>query len=627
MLQTLIKKLCIYFTGIFILVTCTACGVNTPSYTVKEYLNDLAIKSGLNDTEDIGRNIESLVNWKIIDGKNINLDDKVDYGFLCDTLGRFLQLDQDSYTYFKTNNYINEKTSRDDLVNKEEAHHLIDRVIEEINNIKINKTYAYEYRKELKDNLKQYQVGDLIIEDNTYKIITEVEGDNYSCQDAKFEEVFSYFEIEDSYEIDFTDALIIPYYEDEIIYQNLNYNLLSSNNHVFHKDGFRVSYTVNASGVHVHVSKDIEGLNVYLDLDVNNIKPTIKWKYEDNDLKNCFFKVDMNTTEKLGVSDGRYGNYYLNFKDLDASSFAKMYKSIVKPVKDQGDISIPICKIKTPIPNVPTANICLDLLIKLYASGKAEIVIYNQHQVGFETKDGNVRFIKERSDDFDFIINATSKAAAGINVSLEAATYSLADIELDTGLKAQVKSTIHLYDEDGKMNSYNDDATYSALQDISKENENVKICGDLSLHWLMDLNINSSKTQLSRLGLSKSYHVLDDDNQVFNNLHHLENGHFVEKCTRKDKSVIKTMDKVESHKIVLESYAEVLNLNESYQIVVKALPAEYLEKDLIYQSMDNSIATVNNGLIKPISPGSVKIEVKTKDDKYKAYVNILVSTG
>ncbi len=88
-----------------------------------------------------------------------------------------------------------------------------------------------------------------------------------------------------------------------------------------------------------------------------------------------------------------------------------------------------------------------------------------------------------------------------------------------------------------------------------------------------------------------------------------------------------TMEQVTSTRIVLDSYAEVLKENETYSIAVKALPEGYKLSDLIYSSEDAGIATVSAGQIKAIKPGSVKICVSTSDGKYKAYVNILVSTG
>ena len=211
-------------------------------------------------------------------------------------------------------------------------------------------------------------------------------------------------------------------------------------------------------------------------------------------------------------------------------------------------------------------------------------------------------------------------------MNLEAATFRIADVELDGGVRALVKSTLHLYDENGDVQSESSAYALSTLQELSDGNPDVKVCGDLSLYYLLDLIINTSKTQMARYGFSKTYSILDEDNQIFNNLSHIEDGHFVKKCTRNSRPIITTMDEVKSTRIVLNSYAEVLKNDEVFQIEVLSVPEGYQKDELVYSSLDTSIATVSNGLIKPVSPGSTKIQVHTRDDKYITYVNVLVST-
>ena len=86
------------------------------------------------------------------------------------------------------------------------------------------------------------------------------------------------------------------------------------------------------------------------------------------------------------------------------------------------------------------------------------------------------------------------------------------------------------------------------------------------------------------------------------------------------------MEEVKSTRIVLNSYAEVLKQNETFQIEILGLPEGYKESDLRYSSTDTGIAAVENGLIRPVSPGSARINISTSDGKYSSYVNILVST-
>ena len=111
-----------------------------------------------------------------------------------------------------------------------------------------------------------------------------------------------------------------------------------------------------------------------------------------------------------------------------------LLESLIDPVSDKIDTSIPICRIKTPIPNIPAADLCLDVLLKIAASGKIELLISNSFELGFETKNGQVRYINDHSSNVDTIIQASGKAAMGLNVALEALSCRLADMELDGGI-------------------------------------------------------------------------------------------------------------------------------------------------------------------------------------------------
>ena len=62
-------------------------------------------------------------------------------------------------------------------------------------------------------------------------------------------------------------------------------------------------------------------------------------------------------------------------------------------------------------------------------------------------------------------------------------------------------------------------------------------------------------------------------------------------------------------------------------INIKGLPSGYTQSDVVLKSEDESVATISGFKVKAIKPGSTRIVVSTKDDKYKSYINILVSTG
>lgn len=628
-----IKKVIVCLVSVFMLVTCTSCKAEKP-YMVSEYLNYLSNSSGIDNSFNIESNFNSLEKWGVVIDSDIKyINDELNYAFLSKTICNLIEEKGNPLGILKSKGWINKSVSAVKKVNKGWAQSVVDKAVNYINNKTFESKYEYRYRNTIKNINDELYINDVIYDDssNSYKVVCNIDENDVEYRDAEFEDVFSYLDIEDSFTLDLSNSEVIPLQKEEIdtSYINNKFTLLASKNHVFNKDGFRISYSINSSGLDVHVSKKVDKLTIYGDASINSIKPSFKWTYDSGDLKNCYFNIKMNTTSSLGVTIGKYGNYYLKFKDLDSSSFINKVKSMFVPKADEIEAEIPICQIKTPIPSIPFEYINMTVGIKLYASGKAEIVIYNSHNIGFETKNGNIRYFWEHNDDFDGIIRASAKSAIALNVGLDATEFRLCDIELDGGLKSEVSSTIHLYDTDFNKSEVKSDIEYSTLEDISKDNPYVKVCGDVSLYWLLDLLCNTSKSVLYKMGFSKTFHILDDNNQVFGNLHHIENGQFVKSCTRKGSTAIKnnSFNVSVSSKIVLNTTAEVLLKGETFNIEVVSLPENYALKDIKYISSDTSVAIVENGIIKAIKPGSSKINVHTSDGKYNTYINILVSTS
>lgn len=622
------KRIRTCFVCFLLLITCTACKASS-TYKIADYINDLAIISGIGENSDTNENYIRLRDWGIVDNDVLHkFNEPVNYYFLCESISKLIEEENDYLIVIKNLGWIDINIDGNSLVDKDEAQKIIAKAIEYKNNIRIESIYDYEYKNDIKAIDDDVNEGDIIYYDG-FKVVENIGDNNIEYRDAQFDEVYEKLEIADSFELNFDEVEIIPYGSEEVTnYVNSSYNLLASNkNHVYYTDGFRISYSFNSSGISIHVSKDVNKVNLFCDLIVNKIKPSFKWTYEEGDLKNCYMKVSFDTTEHIGASIGRYGRYYLDFQELDASSFNNLLNSVVKKEDDEVEATVKICQIKTPIPNVPLAYFNIDILIKLYVSGKVELACYNSHELGFEMKNGVFRAINNNKHDIDAIASASGKAALGLNFNLEALDFRLMDIELDGGIRSEVKTTMHLYDEDGNSDEINSDIAYATVEEISKNNNNVKVCGDVSLHWLFDIYLNTPQTKMYKMGFSKKYSILDDDNQIFGNMHHIEDGLFVEKCTRKNNKNISTgtpLPTLTLNKIVLDSYAEVLDINETYDISVLNLPEGYSKTQLVYYSEDSNIASVLKNTIIANAPGVTKIKVCTSDNKYEALINILV---
>ena len=614
------------------IVTCTSCKADE-TYLVKDYLHYLANKSGINNNDNINDSVNSLQSWNVItNSDSASFDSELDYAFLAKTICKLINENGNPLDVIKEKNWINKDVSEKNKVSKQTAEDVVDKAVYIINNRKFDPTCDFKYRSEIKNKDDELRINDIVYdEDNKqYLKVKSIKVDDIEFEDADIEEVFSYIDIANSYEVDFSEAEVIPLNDEEkSSYVNNMFNLLASKNHVFSTNGFRVSYTLSSSGISVHVSKDIDKTNVYADATIKSIKPTFKWTYKSGDVKNCYFNIKLDTTTSLGASIGKYGNYYLKLKDLDSSNFMSAIKSIIVPKTDEIEAIIPICQIKTPIPNVPFADLNMTLGIKIYVSGKVELIMYNSSNIGFEIKNGVSRFFFEHNDDLDNITRASAKVALALNIGLDASKYRLCDIELDGGVKSELKTTLHLYDSDFNETTQNTNLDYSSLLDLARENPYVKVCGDVSLYWMLDLICNTSKSYMYKWGFTKTFNILDENNQVFGNLHHIEDGQFVKKCTRKTNTAIanQSIDINTSNKIILNTYAEVLTIGDRFSIEVISLPEGYSSTDIRYTSSDNDIVTVSNGTIVPIKAGSTKINVHTSDNKYNSYINILVSTG
>ena len=86
--RILIKKISVCLAGLFITFAFTACKAETPYY-VREYLNDLALKSGIGQGKDHEEDYKRLILWEVIEEDDLLLlDKKTDYEFKIDTTNR-----------------------------------------------------------------------------------------------------------------------------------------------------------------------------------------------------------------------------------------------------------------------------------------------------------------------------------------------------------------------------------------------------------------------------------------------------------------------------------------------------------------------------------------------------------
>lgn len=361
---------------------------------------------------------------------------------------------------------------------------------------------------------------------------------------------------------------------------------------------------------------------------MSNIKPSYKWDYKQGRINEAYFKIDYKLSGEIGASKSKRKSLKLDLSNNNKESLLSSITSALSARSKDVDATIKICSIKTPIPSLPLVFFNIDVIARMYINGKVDIVLSMDNTSGFEVKNNSFRLINDGKQDIDFNVEASARAVAGLNFNIEAANFRLMDLEITGGAKASIKPILHIYDNNGEMSSNTIDLDYSELQEVVDENDNIKLCADLSLNWVLDIDINTSKTLLYKLGLSRSKEILNKNNQILGNMTHFENGHFVKSCTRKARSKsIKEKEELKIEKILLERYSIALNKGKTIEIPLKGLPNGYTNDDLIFCIEKADIAEVNNMLIIGKNVGSTKIDIKTKDEKYTASINVLVSTG
>ncbi|MPM82973.1 hypothetical protein SDC9_130036 [bioreactor metagenome] len=225
-------------------------------------------------------------------------------------------------------------------------------------------------------------------------------------------------------------------------------------------------------------------------------------------------------------------------------------------------------------------------------------------------------------------MKASANSTLGFTTSLKAANIHLIDIGIKGGIDGSVATTVHLYDKNGEITTTKINAPLDIVDESTITRDDVKVCGDIKANLLLDITVNSKNTLASKLGLSKTWNVLNNSNAsiIPSKRTHLENWQFLERCTRLKRKKQHEKEIITADKIVLERVNYLIKIDESKLITIKGLPTEYSNSDLIYETINPEICSIaTNGEVKGIQKGSCTISIKTNDNKYSTLCHVLVS--
>lgn len=368
--------------------------------------------------------------------------------------------------------------------------------------------------------------------------------------------------------------------------------------------------------------------NLYFEFVIEDFNPSFSFKGNLNSIDRAWLKMDLKSTVSAGIKKGEYKQLILDANKFNSDDWLTSLKQAWTFQSASVDTILPIGKILIPIENFPGFVAVLDLKIKLDVEGKVELLYSVEHEFGFEIKNNQLRKINDCSKDLDGIFEASCGVAASLLCGLNFGNLRLIDAAIDLGIQSEVKSTIHLFEDGISINE--EDIPYDVLEDLSLNQDNISVCGDLAAYWTGTLNFNSYESAAYKLGITYQHDFLDKNNAALFNgsVKHIENLQFVEKCTKQDLLPTLPTISVTEDRIILISYSCIVNKNESISLGIRGLPKGYKKSDLCFVSEDTSIAQVNQqGVVRGIHAGSTNVIISIKDTEFQVKCNILVRSS
>lgn len=547
-----------------------------------------------------------------------------------------------------------------DIMDRDEAENCLDQVVSRINHRTVEKNtmeidwgdgeehQLIEYRptefdeetmKAVIDPDVPLSAGDLIkwddgMDSRFYKVAS-VEGSEAQLEEFDLFSDLESFHIEGHTELDYSQAEIYDG-NGNLMKEGPTGNVVSDHIHLMasqttalksniggfdvsvkHSDG---SYTFEA------VRKFSDSLKAYASLKLNGFKADYNLSGWVNGFKDSFFICDFTTTETIGANYDEKMNLAGDFSKLDNDQFFASLKNFMQKKENAQEAEIKVASIKIPVSSVPMADVFVDVLLKIKTTGKAEFVLSQNHEIGFEYADGGLRRISEHDNKADCLIKADCSAAGSIKASVRVAGKDFVDAAVTAGAKASVKTTVHAYDSDGKMSSAEVDAPADVADDLAAAAPDVTVCADAKGNWLLEFEVNSAKTLAHKFGMTYKAAILDEKNApIFPGGVHFENWQAVAACTKKDREKHEKLDEIEAKEMIrLGSYSLIVPAGEARKLEITGLPEGVSAEDLVITSDNPAVAYVSGLGVYGVAGGSAIITITAPDGVTSISCSVIV---
>ena len=544
-----------------------------------------------------------------------------------------------------------------DQISKEEAFGYLAQVIDIVNNRKFTDTQTTVQLKDdvqfADDEPKQFDEegltalfesdssirnGMYIVYDDTYYRVVNCEYTNQgiltTLEQVNMEDVIEQFDIQGGTDLEFNHAKIVDgngNVVQEGTEQSHSLSLMSTSliNHTFEINGFRIALKGTTSSLHAEVSKQLQvGGLLYANAALDNLHIQYKWDKDEDRIQYGYLKADFTTSENVSLRNGMYKELYGDFSKLNPKDFISTVQNIFQTKQEVIKDTITLCMVKIPMPNAPMVSVVMKLNLNIYATGKAELSFVQNHVLGCEIRNGNMRIISDHSKKATASIRAETGITVGTNLALHAFNQNIMDAEIDAGAKGYFHTKTYLYNEEGKAEPFDIDVQPDLVEELSEGNPDIKVCTELNAYWLCNLKLNSSNSLAGRFGFSRNIPILSESNAPLfpKGKVTYENWMSVDHCSCEDREKVPNVEAIQVKKrITLKDYSLISGVGVSTRIQVTGLPEGYTVEDLIYISKNTDIAEVSSaGEVIGKKSGGTDIVIQTKDKKHLVHCHILV---
>ncbi len=530
--------------------------------------------------------------------------------------------------------YINNRTfETENIIEWNEEMNVIDDPPINVNEDEHRAAYPVETEIKKGDIIRYFDTDGNEQFQQVYEVQENEDNKIVFTEDPEIESTVDFADISDSFEIDFSNAEITDLQEMKSdISQNLIHTptLMSANalQRTHHYKEWTIQYNINGPSIRAEIFREtIFGSKMYASASLTNVKPTYHWKIENGSISEGYFRVDFKTSESLGVRNAEYRTLYGDFTNISGKDFLNSVRNAFKPRNSMTDVEIPLAKIQVPVPNAPLLTVTVQLQLRVHIDGRCELSLSQNHAIGMEIHNGNMRVINEHDNKAEAMIRASTGIMLGLKFGMEAAKMKIADILSEGGARARFKTTLFLTDEEGNRNQEEtEDIAADVLEELAHGNTNVRVCSEVHAFWVLQLTLNSSNTFAGRIGLSRTIPILDENNAklIPGMKNYIENGQFVDRCSYSPAKIRKKKPQLEVDRIEVKNYSMILKEGETKQIEVTALPKNMKKEQIKSESMNPEIAFVDGLSVTGVKEGSTTIELSSKNQEYKIHIIVLI---